>query len=163
MEMVCKPVLGTVDKNWGVTPFYSKYTALESQLILTSKRWRSLRIPVLRRVVRLGLFVDPLENGTLVHSPRIVVQVLKNDAREATAIRFRHFKYPCSFNSMGGVFAAIQPQYGCMPIYEKFGVFVGILEWQFKYPLPKKMSLAVTVQHSWKMGGHGVFDFGIIE
>lgn len=120
---------GSIDVHGGCSPSKSIEDAMAKPIItLTSKPWRGIRLPILRKAIRLGVF---LESTTSYRGrfPRLIVQAANG---EPITMQPWRFLYRAVFNRYGGELFMAQMCEECI-IHEDFGVFLGGIE--FQYPL----------------------------
>lgn len=142
MGQTCLPRMGIVDKHLGVTPCSTTVLHVKTRLVITSKPFLFFRLPILRRVARVGIFVDPVEEPWLFGISAFRV-ILQTDGPEA--IRVRRPQYRMAINSAGGGLLMLQTYDECT-IFDTFGVFLGIAEFQFRGKTPESISVVFTVQ-----------------
>jgi len=151
----CKPLFGSVDANFGVTPYRGERIRGNMSLSLTSRRFGGIKIPVLRKVTRIGLFIDPLDtpSALVVKAPRVILAIRHAEGAYPIATRCKQFGYTAYRNSMDGQLLMLQFT-NDLHIYDRYGVYLGIVE--FQYPLfssPSYLSLDFLVQNGIEAGG----------
>lgn len=152
----CIPVIGTVDNHLGVSPLTTHVGSkiyIDTKLIITSKPLWFFRVPILRRVARIGILVNPLKDT--VQSLSAFRVILQTDG--PVAIRMLKKIYHGTVNIMGGKLFMFQTLYDCI-IFEDFGVFLGVVEYQFKSDIPKKLKIKFTVQTGMGSGAEEDFE-----
>ena len=127
-----KARFGSVDVHGGCSPSKSTDSVtVKSIVVLTSKAWRGIRLPVLRKAIRLGAFLESAR--VMAHHPRLVIQIVNG---KPITIRPRRFLYRVSLNRYGGELFMAQT-YGECIVHGEFGVHLGTIELQ--YPLFAEM------------------------